>query len=71
VSGDRGNELADIRRKLVEGTEVLRTGGGATLKAGECNALLSRLDTLEAERDQRIREAHYARSALRADEAQK
>jgi hypothetical protein len=32
VSGDRGNELADIRRKLVEGTEVLRTGGGATLK---------------------------------------
>ncbi len=39
-------EFATARRKLVEGTEVLRTGGGAALTAGDCNALLDRLEQL-------------------------
>ena len=33
--------------KLREGTEVLRTGGGATLTAEECNAALDYLAALE------------------------
>jgi shikimate kinase len=40
--------LIEARRKLVEGTEVLRTGGGTTLTSGECNALLDRIEYLEA-----------------------
>lgn len=37
---------AKIRRKLTEGTEVLRTGGGASLTASECHALLDEFDQL-------------------------
>jgi hypothetical protein len=37
----------DVRRKLVVGTEVLRTGGGASLTAAECGAVLDRLADLE------------------------
>jgi hypothetical protein len=35
--------FADAHRKLVAGTEVLRTGGGATLTSSECNALIDYL----------------------------
>ena len=39
-------------RKLVEGTEVLRTGGGTKLTAGECNAILDHLADLERDLDE-------------------
>jgi hypothetical protein len=36
-----------VHRRLVAGTEVLRTGGGATLTAADCNAVLEELADLE------------------------
>jgi hypothetical protein len=39
------SEIGGVKAKLREGTEVLRTGGGAHLNVGECNLLL---DVLEA-----------------------
>ena len=38
------SDLRQIKAKLREGTEVLRTGGGATLTATECNALLDHFE---------------------------
>jgi len=40
-------DFGTAHRKLVEGTEALRTGGGANLTAAECNALLDQLADLE------------------------
>lgn len=37
------------RQRLVEGTEVLRTGGGTTLTAEQCDALLDYIEALESE----------------------
>lgn len=40
--------MQPVAAKLREGTEILRTGGGTTLNAGECHLLLN---ALEAARD--------------------
>lgn len=47
MSALRESLFGDAHRKLVEGTEVLRTGGGVSLTAGECNAILDQLAELE------------------------
>lgn len=39
--------FGDAHRKLVAGTEVLRTGGGAALTSAECGAILDQLADLE------------------------
>ena len=36
-----------LESKLREGTEILRTGGGVTLTAAECNEALDRFEALE------------------------
>jgi hypothetical protein len=46
---ERASLFPLVHRKLVAGTEVLRTGGGASLTAGECNAILDRVSDLERE----------------------
>lgn len=40
-------ELTTALARLREGTEVLRTGGGATLTARQCHAVLDEIDRLE------------------------
>ena len=47
MSGERKALYPDAHRKLVAGTEVLRTGGGTRLTSGECNAVLDHVASLE------------------------
>jgi hypothetical protein len=53
---DRESLISGVRRKLVEGTEVLRTGGGTTLTASECNIILDAQADLTRETE-RLRDA--------------
>lgn len=53
------------RRKLVEGTEVLRTGGGATLNPGECGAILDEIERLRAALEHIASLPHISASAGR------
>jgi hypothetical protein len=41
------SDLREVQAKLREGTEVLRTGGGTHLDAGDCNLLLDLIEAHE------------------------
>ena len=41
------SEIEEVKAKLREGTEVLRTGGGANLTTSDCNLLLDFLEAHE------------------------
>lgn len=45
------DELRIALARLREGTEVLRTGGGAHLTAAQCNLLLDHIATVDVLRD--------------------
>lgn len=55
----------DVQRKLVEGTEVLRTGGGATLGSDECAVILDEVDRLRAALEHIASLPHISASAGR------
>ena len=46
AGNNHDTQIAAIAR-LREGTEVLRTGGGVTLTAAECNVLLDHIESLD------------------------
>lgn len=54
----------DVHRKLVAGTEILRTGGSTTLNGSECNAVLDALGGREQAIDKLTRETATLRMRL-------